>query len=101
MLVSVERTVMFDNNTLAVDCSDEEFRTSETSLYQVLHRTTANDPLKIVQQTRGQKGFEARRAAARRYDQWNMSDNKSAYIALIITLVNEIEPKTWINSTTS
>ena len=59
------------------------FRKIETSLYQVLHRTTANVPLRIVQQTRGQKGFEARHATARRYDQRNMSDNKSAYAALI------------------
>ena len=83
MLVSAERTVVFDNNTLAVDCSDEEFRTIETSLYQVQHRTTGNVPLRTVQQTRGQKGFEARRATARRYDQRNMSDNKSADAALI------------------
>ena len=53
---SVDR---FDNNVIALDCSDEEFRANEASLYQVLHRTTANEPLRIMQQTRGQKGFEA------------------------------------------
>ena len=55
MLVSVESTDRFDNSTLAVDCSDEEFRTIEASLYQVLHRKTANEPLRIMQQTLGQK----------------------------------------------
>ena len=35
-LVSVESTDMFDNSALAVDCSDEEFRTIEASQYQVL-----------------------------------------------------------------
>ena len=54
-----------------------------TSLYQDLHTTTANVPLRTVQQTRRQKGFEARRATARRYDQRNMSDNSSASAALI------------------
>ena len=34
---------------LALDCSNEEFRTIEASLYQVLHRTTANEPVIIVQ----------------------------------------------------
>ena len=109
MLVSAERTDMFDNNTSAVDCSDEEFRTFETSLYPVLHRTTANVPLRTVQQTRGQKVFEARHAAARRYDQRNMSDNKSAYPALISNIserdrskdVDQIDDvlRTFINQT--
>ena len=79
MLVSVERTDKFDSSTVAFDCSDEEL----TSLWQVLHRTTANEPLRVAQQTRGQKGFEARHAIVRRYDQRNMSDKKSAYAALI------------------
>ena len=51
MLVSVESTDKLDNSTLAVDCSDEEFRSIEASLYQVLHRTTANEPLRKVQPT--------------------------------------------------
>ena len=37
MLVSVENTDKFDNSTLVVDCSDEEFRSIEASLYSVLH----------------------------------------------------------------
>ena len=61
---------------IAFDCPDEEFRSIEASLYQVLHRTTSNEPLRIVQQTRGQKGFEAWSAIVRRYDQRNMSDTK-------------------------
>ena len=52
MLARVESVIAFD-------CSDEEFRSIEASLYQVLHRTTSNEPLRIVQQTKGQKGFEA------------------------------------------
>ena len=51
MLVSVESTHKVDNCTLAIDCSDEEFGSIETSLYQVLRRTLANEPLR-------QKGFE-------------------------------------------
>ena len=76
MLVSVESSDKFDNDTIAFDCSNEEFRSIEASLYQVLHRTTSNEPLRTVQQTRGQKGFEAWRAIVRRYDQRNMSDKK-------------------------
>ena len=76
MLASVESIDKFDNNVIAFDCSDEEFRSIETSLYQVLHRTTSNEPLRIVQQTRGQKGFEAWHATVRRYDQRNMSEKK-------------------------
>ena len=83
MLAVVEGTDKFDNNAIAYDCSDEEFRSIEASLYQVLHRTTANEPLRIVQQTRGQKGFEAWHAIAVRYDQRNMSNKNSTYAALI------------------
>ena len=82
-LVSVESTDKFDNSTLAVDCSDEEFRSIVASLYQVLHRTAANAPLRKVQQTQGQKGFEAWHAIVRRYDQRKTSDTKSAYASLI------------------
>ena len=52
--VSVESTDKFDSSTIAFDCSDGEFRSIEASLFQVLHRTTANKPLRLVQQTRGQ-----------------------------------------------
>ena len=83
MFARVESIDKFDNNVIAIDCPDEELRSIEASLYQVLHRTTSNEPLRIVQQTRGQKAFEAWRATVRRYDQRNMSDKKSAYAALI------------------
>ena len=43
MHVSVEKTDKFDSSALAVDCSDEEFRSIETSLYHVLHRTTQKE----------------------------------------------------------
>ena len=82
MLVSVESTDKFGSSTIAFDCSDEEFRSIEASLYQVLRRTTANESLRIVQQT-GQKGFHAWHPIVRRYDQRNMSDINSAYTALI------------------
>ena len=59
MLASVEGIDKIDNNVIAFDCPDEEFRSSEASLYQVLHRTTSNEPLRMVQHKRGQKGFEA------------------------------------------
>ena len=83
VLAIVEGTDKVDNNAIAFGCSDDEFKSIEASLYQVLHRTTANEPPRIVQQTRGQRGFEAWHAIVRRYDQRNMSDKKSAYAALL------------------
>ena len=79
MLARFQTMDKFDNNVIAFDCPDEEFRSIEASLYQVLHRTTSNEPLRIVQQRRGQNGW---RATVRRYDQRNMSDKNSAYAAL-------------------
>ena len=93
MLVSVESVDKFDNSTIAFDCSNEEFRSIEASLYQVLHRTTSNEPLGTVQQTRGQKGFEAWHATVRRYDQRNMSDTKAAYAALISNITERDRAK--------
>ena len=86
MAVSIESTDKFDDNPLAVDCSDEEFRAIEASVYKVLHRTTASEALLTVQQTRGQKEFEGWRAIARRHHQRNMSGKKSAYAALISSI---------------
>ena len=83
MLARAESVDRLDNNVIAFDCSDEEFRSIEASLYQVLHRTTSNEPLRTVQQTKGQKGLEAWRAIVRRYNRRNMSDKNSAYAALI------------------
>ena len=53
----------------AVNCSDEEFRSIGASLYQVLQWTTANETVRIVQQPKGQKGFEAWHAIMRSSDQ--------------------------------
>ena len=83
MLARDESVDRFDNNVIAFDRSDEEFRSIEASLYQVLHRTTSNEPLRTVQQTKGQKGFKAWHAKVRRYDQRNKSGKKSACAALI------------------
>ena len=59
ILVSVGSAAHFDNSTPAVDCSDEEFSTIEASLYQVLHRTIANEPPRVVPNT----GAEVRSVA--------------------------------------
>ena len=40
MLAMVDSIDRFDNNVIAFDCSDGEFRSIESALYQVLHRTT-------------------------------------------------------------
>ena len=53
VLARVESIDNFDNNVIALDCRAEEFRWIEASLYQLLHRTTSNEPLRRVQQTRG------------------------------------------------
>ena len=63
-----------DHNAVASECSVDEFRSIEASLYLVLDRTTSHEPLRIEKQTRGQRGFGAWRAIKRRYDQRNMSD---------------------------
>ena len=83
MFARVESIDKFDKNVIAFDCPDEDFRSIEASLYQVLHRTTSNEPLGRVQQTRGQKEFQAWHAIVRRYDQRNMSDTNSAHAAPI------------------
>ena len=55
VLVGVEISDKFDNNTVSVDCAQEQFRTIERSLYQVLHRTTGNESPRRVHQTQGQR----------------------------------------------
>ena len=74
MLAIVEGVDKLDHSAIA---------SIEASLYQVLHKTTSNEPLRIGQQTRGQRGLEAWRAIVTRYDQRTMSDKNSAYAALI------------------
>ena len=71
-----------DRSTLAVHGAEADFRTLETALYQVFHRTTTNEPLRIFQQVQGQRGFEARRMIVRRSGQRKTSDRSSAYAAL-------------------
>ena len=70
-------------STLAKDCTEADFRTFETALYQILHRTTTNEPLRMVQQVQSQRGFETWHIIVRRYDQRKTSDRSSAYAALI------------------
>ena len=79
----VESVDKVDRDALAVDCTQEEFRALETTLYQVLHRTTANEPLKMVQQVEGQRGFEAWHMIVRRYDKRNTSEKSSANASLV------------------
>ena len=55
ILTGVERVDKFDSSATAVGCPEAEFRLIEASLCHVLHRTTANEPLRIVQQIEGQK----------------------------------------------
>ena len=89
----VESVEKIDRATLAVDCTQAEFRTFETSLYQVLHRTTANEPLKVVQQVEGQRGFEAWLLIVRRYDQRNTSDKSSLFAAPVSNITEKDRAK--------
>ena len=45
--------------------------------------TTTNEPLRVVQQVQGQKGFEAWHLIVRRHDQSNTSDRSSGFAALV------------------
>ena len=65
ILVRVEGVDKVERSTPAVDCTEADFRTFETVLYQVLHRTTANEPRRMVQQVQGQTGSEARHLIVR------------------------------------
>ena len=93
ILARVESVDKVDRATLAVDCTEADFRTFETALYQVLHRTTANEPLRMIQQVEGQIGFEAWHLIVRRYDQRNTSDRSSAYAALISNITERDRAK--------
>ena len=83
ILERVESVDKVDRSRLAADCTEGDFRTFETALYQVLHRTSTNQPLMMVQQVRGRGGFEAWHLIVRRCDQRKTSDRSSAYEALI------------------
>ena len=69
IIVRVESVDIVDRSTLAVGCTEAVFRTFESALYQVLHRTTTSEPRRMVQHVQGQRGFEAWRLIVRRYDQ--------------------------------
>ena len=58
-LAMVESIDRFDNNVIAFDCSDEEFRSIESALYQVLHRTTSNEPLRGSAANGGSEGIRS------------------------------------------
>ena len=48
ILVRVEGVDKVERSTLAVDCTEADFREFETALYQVLRTTTTNEPLRMV-----------------------------------------------------
>ena len=75
--------VWVDRSTLALDCTEADFRTFGTALNQVFHRTASNEPLRMVQQVQGQRWLEAWHMIVKGYDQRNASDRSSAYAALI------------------
>ena len=100
IFVRVESVDIVDRSTLAVGCTEAVFRTFESALYQVLHRTT-NEPPRMVQYVQGQRGFEAWYWIVRRYDQRNTSNRSAAYAALIRTSANVIVQKMWTNAMTS
>ena len=79
----VEAVDKVERLTLFADCTEADFRTFTTALYPILHRTTTKEPLRMVQQVQGQRGFDAWRMIVRRYDQRNTSDRSSAYAALV------------------
>ena len=57
ILVRVESVDKVERSTLAADCTEADFRTLEAALYQVSHRTTTQEPLRMVQKEQGQKWF--------------------------------------------
>ena len=87
-LARVESVDKVDRATLAVDCTEADFRTFETALYQVL-----NEPLRMIQQVEGQRGFQAWHLIVRRYDQRNTSDRSSANAALISNITERDRAK--------
>ena len=69
ILVRVEGVDKIERSTLAVDCTEASVRTFEAALCRIMHRTTTNEPLWMVQQVQGQRGFEASHMIVRRCDQ--------------------------------
>ena len=87
ILVRVESVDKVERSTLAVDCTKAGCITFETALYQILRCTTTNEPLRMVQQVQGPRGFEAWHVIVRRYDQR--------------TSANVVVQKTWSDLMTS
>ena len=52
ILVRVEGVDKVGRSTLALNCTEADFRTFQTALCQILHRTTTNEPLRMVQTDR-------------------------------------------------
>ena len=92
ILARVESVDKVDRATLAVDCTEAEFRTFETARYQVFRRT-ANEPLKMIQQVEGQRGFQAWHLIVRKDDQRNTSVWSSAFAALISNITERDRAK--------
>ena len=70
ILVRVEVVDKVERSTLA-DCTEADFRAFETALCQILRRTTTNEPLRMVQQVQGLRGFQVWHMIVRRYNQRN------------------------------
>ena len=96
MLVSIESSDKLGITTLSIGLfrrvsSAEKLRRHST---RILHRTEANEPLRTVQQTQGQKGFEAWLAIVRNYGQRNMFDKNSPCTTLISNVSERDRVKT-------
>ena len=63
MFVSVESSDKFDNNTLAVDCADEEFRSIEASV--TLPSIAQNNSKRTAENSATNKRMEGSRSMAR------------------------------------
>ena len=74
ILVRVEEGVdKVERSTPVVDCMEADFGTFETALCRILHKTTINEPLRMVQQVQGQRGFEAWHMIVRTELRWSFS----------------------------
>ena len=80
ILARVESVDKVDCATLAVDCTEADFR-------------RFHEPLKKVQKMEGQSGVEAWHLVVRRHDQRNTFDRSSAYAALISNITERDRAK--------
>ena len=101
MLVSVESTDKFDSNTLAVDVSEEEFRTLEASHVPSTAQKNGTRPIEqrsAHARTEGIRSMALNREEVRSEEHVIKAKRTQHSYA---TSVNEIEPKTRSNPTTS